>query len=415
MVSSWIPATRMPTCNLSMASFSGTGHVLLCASLLLSTFTLAQGQVERFIVKDRISTIRLYTLEGDRLEETVYDQNGMPTSRVLNLDTSLAQDALPTVSTGPTDGTIVEETPTGILRTTYRGGFAVHREVQRLRPAEPATVRDMAERMVGLPVLRSDPISPVIGVSPKGFAYAFCGKLGVFVPWSIQEQAVFGEKVDPNECRPGDLIFLAKNARSVPDRVAIALGPKELVLPDPVIGRVVKKSLSSGLGGRVVGARRVLNTIWERFFADAPPEVLVFASRKETPSPPRWKRIQGLVSFYPHVGSDLDPTNPRLDGTPGEEGLRPSAANHPPDHDHVFALSHRSLPLGTKARVTLPDTGRSVVCTVTDRGAFESDRSFDVCFEAARILGLDEVGVAMAEIEILAPSPSGSSTVSRRR
>ena len=53
----------------------------------------------------------------------------------------------------------------------------------------------------------------------------------------------------------------------------------------------------------------------------------------------------------------------------------------------ALTAAHRSLPFGTKVRVTNRSNGRSVVVTINDRGPFVRGRVIDVTPAAARVLG----------------------------
>ena len=53
----------------------------------------------------------------------------------------------------------------------------------------------------------------------------------------------------------------------------------------------------------------------------------------------------------------------------------------------TLTAAHRTLPLGTKVRVTNKSNGRFVVVTVNDRGPFVRGRIIDVSPAAARVLG----------------------------
>jgi rare lipoprotein A len=67
-----------------------------------------------------------------------------------------------------------------------------------------------------------------------------------------------------------------------------------------------------------------------------------------------------------------------------------------------MTAAHRSLPFGTKVRVTHRDTGRSVVVRINDRGPFVRGRVIDVTPAAARALGFS--GLAPVTIAVLDPS-----------
>lgn len=66
-----------------------------------------------------------------------------------------------------------------------------------------------------------------------------------------------------------------------------------------------------------------------------------------------------------------------------------------------MTAAHRSLPFGTKVRVTNTRNGRSVVLRINDRGPFIRGRVIDVSTGAARILGMMGSGVAPVHIEVL--------------
>ncbi len=68
---------------------------------------------------------------------------------------------------------------------------------------------------------------------------------------------------------------------------------------------------------------------------------------------------------------------------------------------HALTGAHRSLPFGTKVKVTLLSTGKSVVIRINDRGPFKKSRILDVSFGAAKKLGLIKAGVGRAKLEVL--------------
>jgi rare lipoprotein A len=54
---------------------------------------------------------------------------------------------------------------------------------------------------------------------------------------------------------------------------------------------------------------------------------------------------------------------------------------------HGLTAAHRTLPFGTKVKVTNKRNGNSVVVTINDRGPFVRGRVIDVTPAAARVLG----------------------------
>src|SRR6476660_3847891 len=58
-----------------------------------------------------------------------------------------------------------------------------------------------------------------------------------------------------------------------------------------------------------------------------------------------------------------------------------------PLHDGALTAAHRTLPFGSRVRVTNHANGRSVVVTITDRGPFARGRVIDITTAGARALG----------------------------
>ena len=58
-----------------------------------------------------------------------------------------------------------------------------------------------------------------------------------------------------------------------------------------------------------------------------------------------------------------------------------------------FTAAHRTLPFGTKVRVTDTRSGRSVVVVVNDRGPFIKGRVIDLSLAAAQALKMTRRGV----------------------
>lgn len=67
----------------------------------------------------------------------------------------------------------------------------------------------------------------------------------------------------------------------------------------------------------------------------------------------------------------------------------------------AMTAAHRSLPFGTKVRVTNKRNGRSVVVTINDRGPFIRGRVIDLSRGAAQVIGMTGAGVAPVSLEVL--------------
>jgi rare lipoprotein A len=65
-------------------------------------------------------------------------------------------------------------------------------------------------------------------------------------------------------------------------------------------------------------------------------------------------------------------------------------------NQNAMTCAHRSLPFGTKLRVS--HGGRTVVVTVNDRGPFVRGRVLDLSTAAARALGIEGLGQVTAEV-----------------
>jgi rare lipoprotein A len=63
--------------------------------------------------------------------------------------------------------------------------------------------------------------------------------------------------------------------------------------------------------------------------------------------------------------------------------------------------AHRTLPFGTKVRVTNLWNGRSTVVRINDRGPFHGNRVIDLAHGAAQTLGLTASGVAQVRLDVL--------------
>ncbi len=92
---------------------------------------------------------------------------------------------------------------------------------------------------------------------------------------------------------------------------------------------------------------------------------------------------QGMASWY----------GPGFNGRRSANGERYSQGN--------LTAAHRSLPFGTKVRVTNVRTGRSVIVRITDRGPHIRGRIIDLSAAAARIVGVMQSGVAPVQLEVL--------------
>jgi rare lipoprotein A len=69
---------------------------------------------------------------------------------------------------------------------------------------------------------------------------------------------------------------------------------------------------------------------------------------------------------------------------------------------HKLTAAHKTLPLGTKARVTNLENGNTVEVEINDRGPFIEGRIIDLSRAAAGVLGFIELGLAPVQVELIA-------------
>ena len=105
----------------------------------------------------------------------------------------------------------------------------------------------------------------------------------------------------------------------------------------------------------------------------------VLATRK--PAAETRDAAQGLASYY------------RFEGRRTASG-ETFAGNE-------LTAAHRTLPFGTRLRVTNVATGQTVTVRVNDRGPFIPGRVVDVSHSAAQALGMTQQGVAKVKLDVV--------------
>jgi rare lipoprotein A len=70
-----------------------------------------------------------------------------------------------------------------------------------------------------------------------------------------------------------------------------------------------------------------------------------------------------------------------------------------------LTAAHRTLPFGTRVRVTNLDNGKRIVVRINDRGPFRKGRVLDVSPAAARKLGFAAAGLAHVRLDVLGRLP----------
>lgn len=118
-------------------------------------------------------------------------------------------------------------------------------------------------------------------------------------------------------------------------------------------------------------------------------------------------RIASVVRTR-HVAVHRGATEPRVAKAQGSsfgiasfytEGTQ-TASGEKFDPRELTAAS-RTLPFGTRLRVTNVTNGRSVVVRINDRGPFVAGRVVDVSYSAAETLGIVEQGTAKVKLDVV--------------
>jgi rare lipoprotein A len=104
------------------------------------------------------------------------------------------------------------------------------------------------------------------------------------------------------------------------------------------------------------------------------------ANASITPSSGTGRTFSGIASFYGNESGSKTASGQRF-------------------NQNAMTCAHRSLPFGTRLRVTHGD--RSVVVTVNDRGPFVRGRVLDLSTAAARAVGLTGAGIGRVVAEVM--------------
>jgi rare lipoprotein A len=112
----------------------------------------------------------------------------------------------------------------------------------------------------------------------------------------------------------------------------------------------------------------------------------VMVAKKHTPFKPEKNAAEpqvasnGVASFY-------------------TEGTK--TANGEKFDTNELTAAHRTLPFGTRLRVTNVATGKTVTVRVNDRGPFIPGRVVDVSYAAAETLGMVDGGIAKVKLDVV--------------
>jgi len=103
----------------------------------------------------------------------------------------------------------------------------------------------------------------------------------------------------------------------------------------------------------------------------------------------------------PAVAGSRQSSGTRADGLASFYGTGTRTASGERFNPRAMTAAHRTLPFGTRVRVTDVATGRSVLVRVNDRGPFIPGRVIDVSQAAAEELGMVGRGVARVKLDVV--------------
>ena len=85
----------------------------------------------------------------------------------------------------------------------------------------------------------------------------------------------------------------------------------------------------------------------------------------------------------------------------GREFHRKLTANGQRFNMYKVSAAHKTLPLGTRVKVTNLNNGKSIRLTINDRGPFKKGRILDLSYKAAQKLGFVNEGTTKVRIDVI--------------
>ena len=76
-------------------------------------------------------------------------------------------------------------------------------------------------------------------------------------------------------------------------------------------------------------------------------------------------------------------------------------ANGKPFDMHALSIAHKSLPFGTKVRITNVNNSKQIDLIVTDRGPYIKGRVVDLSYAAAKEIGMVGAGIVPCIVEVI--------------
>ncbi|MEM9903421.1 MAG: septal ring lytic transglycosylase RlpA family protein [Cyanobacteria bacterium P01_D01_bin.44] len=214
------------------------------------------------------------------------------------------------------------------------------------------------------------------------------------------------------------------------DAVASAgLAPEQTAQPEPVVratsvGSQLDQLHENGLDAQSIGAR--WDADQEKYVITVAGEDLITLDEQvmlpDTTQNPaedalqvanRLRRLLGGAEPITEIEGRPEPVAPPVQQVavvsstlglaswygPGFHGRQSASGER--FNQNALTAAHRTLPFGTRVRVTNVSNGRQVVVRINDRGPFSGGRVIDLSAGAARQIGLVNAGVGQVRMEVL--------------
>ena len=107
--------------------------------------------------------------------------------------------------------------------------------------------------------------------------------------------------------------------------------------------------------------------------------------KKEPAKKKSLKTLNGIASWY----------------SVKTNGNNTRTASGRPLSNNAYTAAHKTLPFGTKVRVTSLFNGKSEILTITDRGPYIKGRIIDVTIGSAKRMGWYGRGITKVKVEVL--------------
>lgn len=259
--------------------------------------------------------------------------------------------------------------------------------IQKSAPTTPTTVTQihahtLAGRTAATLYVRSIPVLTFVGeqTNPVERANAVAAKINQLV----------ASKVDANQI----------TASWTRDGQSIKVNGEELVKID---GSTILPDTTNNLAQDTLQATNRLR----RLLGGAQPLNQPTQARQELTQPQQTAKQPRVTKQQPEVQKPQQNANVKVTATASGTASYYSYGNstrtatgerfNPQD----LTAAHRTLPFGTRVRVTNNWNGRSVIVRINDRGPFIRGRIIDVSLGAARQLGMISTGIASVKVEVL--------------